>query len=50
MDPRFSDIIHLIQQSRNNAIRAVNIELVNLYWGISNKSVKRYGLGVIFSV
>jgi predicted nuclease of restriction endonuclease-like (RecB) superfamily len=34
MDPRFSDIINLIQQSRNNAIRAVNIELVNLYWNV----------------
>jgi predicted nuclease of restriction endonuclease-like (RecB) superfamily len=34
MDTRFSDIINLIQQSRNNAIRAVNTELVNLYWNI----------------
>ena len=34
MDTRFSDIISLIQQSRNNAIRAVNIELINLYWNV----------------
>ena len=34
MDKRFSDIIQLIQQSRNNAIKAVNIELINLYWNI----------------
>jgi hypothetical protein len=34
MDTRFSDIINLIQQSRNNAIRAVNTELVNLYWNV----------------
>lgn len=34
MDNRFSDIINLIQQARNNAIRAVNIELINLYWNV----------------
>lgn len=34
MDNRFSDIISLIQQARNNAIRAVNIELIHLYWNI----------------
>jgi hypothetical protein len=34
MDTRFLDIIQLIQQSRASAIRAVNTELVNLYWNI----------------
>lgn len=34
MDKRFIDFIQLIQQSRNNAIKAVNIELINLYWNI----------------
>jgi len=34
MDQRFSDIIQLIKQSRSNAIRAVNAELINLYWNI----------------
>lgn len=34
MDTRFSDIINLIPQSRNNAIRAVNAELINLYWNV----------------
>ena len=34
MDTRFSDIINLIQQSRNNAIRAANTELINLYWNV----------------
>lgn len=34
MDNRFSDIINLIQQARSNAIRAVNTELINLYWNI----------------
>lgn len=32
MENRFTDIIQLIKQSRNNAIRAVNAELINLYW------------------
>lgn len=34
MDNRFTDIIELIKQSRNNAIKAVNSELINLYWNI----------------
>ncbi len=34
MDKRFADIIQLIIQSRTNAIRAVNAELINLYWNI----------------
>ncbi|WP_215225773.1 PDDEXK nuclease domain-containing protein [Echinicola shivajiensis] len=34
MDKRFIDIIQLIKQSRTNAIRAVNAELINLYWNV----------------
>ncbi|MEP7198008.1 MAG: PDDEXK nuclease domain-containing protein, partial [Saprospiraceae bacterium] len=34
MDKRFTDIIQLIKLSRTNAIRAVNAELINLYWNI----------------
>ncbi|MNU86247.1 hypothetical protein D3C71_760040 [compost metagenome] len=34
MDKRFTDIIQLIKQSRSNAIKAVNAELINLYWNI----------------
>ena len=34
MDQRFTDIIHLIKQSRANAIKSVNAELINLYWNI----------------
>ncbi len=34
MDNRFTDIIQLIKQSRANAIKAVNAELINLYWNI----------------
>ncbi len=32
MDKRFTDIIQHIKQSRKNALRAVNAELINLYW------------------
>ncbi len=32
MEKRFSDIIQLIKQSRINAIKTVNAELINLYW------------------
>ena len=34
MDNRFTDIIQLIKQSRTNAIKAVNAELITLYWNI----------------
>jgi predicted nuclease of restriction endonuclease-like (RecB) superfamily len=34
MDKRFTDIIELIKRSRNNAIRKVNQELIDLYWNI----------------
>jgi predicted nuclease of restriction endonuclease-like (RecB) superfamily len=34
MDNRFADIIQLIKQSRTQAIKAVNAELINLYWNI----------------
>jgi predicted nuclease of restriction endonuclease-like (RecB) superfamily len=31
---QFTDIIHLIKQSRSKAIAAVNTEMINLYWNI----------------
>ncbi|MFH6936351.1 YhcG family protein [Flavobacterium sp. FlaQc-30] len=31
---QFTDIIHLIKQSRSKAITAVNTEMINLYWNI----------------
>ncbi len=34
MSKQFSEIIHLIKQSRAKAIRAVNAELIQLYWSI----------------
>ncbi len=34
MDKRFIDIIQIIRQSRSDAIRIVNAELINLYWNI----------------
>ncbi|WP_199879892.1 DUF1016 N-terminal domain-containing protein [Arundinibacter roseus] len=41
MENRFSDIIQLIKQSRSNAIRAVNAELINLYWTIGEYISKK---------
>lgn len=34
MENKFSDIIQIIKKSRKNAIKAVNSELINLYWNI----------------
>ncbi|QEK52348.1 DUF1016 domain-containing protein [Pedobacter aquae] len=34
MNQQFSEIVQLIRQSRNNALKAVNTELINLYWNI----------------
>ncbi|NLL28980.1 MAG: DUF1016 domain-containing protein [Bacteroidales bacterium] len=41
MNNRFTDIIHLIKQSRKNAIKAVNSELINLYWNIGEYISKK---------
>ena len=41
MDIRFTSIIQLIKQSRNNAIKAVNAELINLYWNIGEHISKK---------
>lgn len=43
---QFSDIIQLINQSRNNAIKAVNTELINLYWNIGQYISKQIELSV----
>jgi len=41
METRFDEVILLIKQARSNAIKQVNIELINIYWQvgayISNK-------------
>ncbi len=34
MDNKFSDIIQIIKNSRNSAVKAVNAEMINLYWKI----------------
>ena len=34
MEKQFTNIIQLIKQSRSIAIKAVNVELINLYWNI----------------
>ena len=41
MDNRFTDIIQLIKQSRTNAIKAVNAELIGLYWKIGEYISKK---------
>lgn len=41
MEQRFTDVIQLIKQSRNKAIKAVNTELINLYWNIGEYISKR---------
>lgn len=41
MENRFTDIIQLIKQSRTNAIKAVNAELINLYWNIGEHISKK---------
>jgi hypothetical protein len=41
MDNRFTDIIQLIKQSRTTAIKAVNAELINLYWNIGEYISKK---------
>lgn len=41
MNNRFTDIIQLIKQSRTNAIKAVNAELINLYWNIGGYISKK---------
>ena len=41
MDERFVDIIRLIKQSRFNAIKAVNSELIHLYWNIGEHIRKK---------
>lgn len=44
MDNRFFDIIQLIKQSRTNAIKTVNAELINLYWNIGEFISKKLDL------
>ncbi len=41
MDKRFTDIIQLIKQSRTKAIKAVNAELIDLYWNIGEYISKK---------
>lgn len=41
MDNRFTDIIQLIKQSRTNAIKVVNAQLINLYWNIGEYISKK---------
>lgn len=52
VEKQFSDIIFLIQNSRHNAIRAVNVALIDLYWNIGeyiskNIQTQAWGTGVV---
>ena len=37
----FTDVINLIKQARSNAYKAVNTELINLYWEIGKYITER---------
>jgi len=37
IDQEFLDIIQLIKKSHNSALRAVNVELINLYWNVGKR-------------
>ena len=39
--PHFGDVIHLIQKARYSAYKAVNTELINLYWEIGKYITQR---------
>ena len=36
MRDQFHEIVQLIKQSRENAIKSVNVELINLYWNVGS--------------
>ena len=41
LQKQFADIVQLIKQSRTHAIKAVNTELINLYWNIGEHISKK---------
>lgn len=41
MDNNFAEVIQLIKQSRTNAFKAVNAQLINLYWEIGKYISKK---------
>jgi predicted nuclease of restriction endonuclease-like (RecB) superfamily len=52
MNKQFSEVVRLIRSARKNALKAVNTEMINLYWSIgeyiSNKIQKaEWGDGVV---
>lgn len=44
MDNRFNEILFLIKQSRFNALKVVNSELISLYWNIGEYICKKLEL------
>lgn len=41
MEEQFVAVVHLIKESRNNAIKSVNTELINLYWNVGGYISKK---------
>ena len=41
LEKQFSEVIFLIKQLRNAAFKAVNVELINLYWQVGEYVSKR---------
>jgi predicted nuclease of restriction endonuclease-like (RecB) superfamily len=52
MDDRFTNIVIIIKNARTNAIKAVNTELINLYWNVGeyiNKQIEtsKWGKSIV---
>nr|WP_199082482.1 DUF1016 N-terminal domain-containing protein [Pedobacter sp. ASV19] len=41
MEEQFVAVVQFIKESRNNAIKSVNTELINLYWNVGGYISKR---------
>ena len=41
IQPQFTEVISLIKQARSNAFKAVNTELISLYWEIGKHITQR---------
>ena len=33
-EKRFHEIVHLIKSAQNNAVMSINVEMINVYWGV----------------
>ncbi len=55
VDAAFAEVVGLVQQARDRALRAVNTELIDLYWSIGDQISRRvdrdgWGKGTILSL